>query len=83
MASISAGFGNLLDMFTYPLRHSHYLELVNPLWTQHVLKARVVGVWDDTADTRTLTLRPGRGWRSHRPGQFVRLGVPIDGMRHT
>ncbi|MES2016061.1 MAG: ferredoxin reductase [Pseudomonadota bacterium] len=70
-------------MFAYPLRHSHYLELVNPLWTEHVLKARVVGVWDDTADTRTLTLRPGRGWRSHRAGQFVRVGVPIDGKRHT
>ncbi|MES3025366.1 MAG: ferredoxin reductase [Pseudomonadota bacterium] len=83
MASLGTGFGTLLDMFSYPLRHSHYLELVNPLWTQHVLKARVEGVWDDTADTRTLTLRPGRGWRSHRAGQFVRLGVPIDGMRHT
>ena len=83
MTSIRTAIASLADMFAYPLRHSHYLELVNPLWTQHVLKARVVSVWDDTADTRTLTLRPGRGWRSHRAGQFVRLGVPIDGKRHT
>lgn len=83
MTSIRTAIASLADMFAYPLRHSHYLELVNPLWTQHVLKARVVGVWDDTADTRTLTLRPGRGWRTHRAGQFVRLGVPIDGKRHT
>ena len=83
MISIRTAFAGLADMFAYPLRHSHYLELVNPLWTKHVLKARVVGVCDDTADTRTLTLRPGRGWRSHRAGQFVRLGVPIDGKRHT
>lgn len=83
MTSVRAALANLADMFAYPLRHSHYLELVNPLWTRHVLKARVVGVWDDTGDTRTLTLRPGRGWRDHRAGQFVRLGVPIEGKRHT
>ena len=83
MTSIRTALASLADMFAYPLRHSHYLELVNPLWTRHVLKARVVGVWDDTADTRTLTLRPGRGWRSHRAGQFVRVGVPIEGKRHT
>lgn len=83
MTSIRNAITGLADMFAYPLRHSHYLELVNPLWTKHVLMARVESVWDETADTRTLTLRPGRGWRSHRAGQFVRLGVPIEGKRHT
>lgn len=83
MRSIRTALAGLADMFAYPLRHTHYLELVNPLWTKHVLKARVVRVWDDTADTRTLTLRPGRGWRSHRAGQYVRVGVPIGGKRHT
>jgi ferredoxin-NADP reductase len=83
MTSIRTALASLADMFAYPLRHSHYLELVNPLWTRHALMARVVAVWDDTADTRTLTLRPGRDWRSHRAGQFVRVGVPVDGKRHT
>ena len=66
-----------------PLRPSHYLELVNPLWSSHTLRARVETVWDETRDARTLTLRPGRGWRGHRAGQFVRLGTSIGGMRHT
>ncbi len=66
-----------------PLRPSHYLELVNPLWSSHDLKARVEAVWDETRDVRTLTLRPGRGWRAHRAGQHVRVGVALDGMRHT
>ncbi len=70
------------DLFASPLRTSHYLELVNPLWTTHKLQARVVAVWDETASARTLTLRPGRGWRRHRAGQHVRLGVPIGGMHH-
>src|SRR2546428_13950217 len=73
----------LPDLFAWPLRTSHYLELVNPLWTTHKLQARVVSVWDETASARTLTLRPGRNWRSHRAGQHVRLGVPVGGMHHT
>lgn len=72
-----------LGMFFTPLRASHYLELVNPLWNSQRLQARVEGVWDETADCRTLTLRPGKGWRKHRAGQHIRVGVMIDGMRHT
>lgn len=70
-------------MFAYPLKFSHYVELINPLWTNHSLQARVEQVWDETKDSRTITLRPGRGWRSHRAGQHIRVGVPIGGMRHT
>jgi len=71
------------DAFAWPLRTSHYLELVNPLWTTHALQARVEKVWDETADARTITLKPGRNWRSHRPGQHLRIGVPIAGMHYT
>ncbi|ROH90831.1 ferredoxin reductase [Stagnimonas aquatica] len=71
------------DAFAWPLRTSHYLELVNPLWTTHALQARVESVWDETADARTITLKPGRNWRSHRPGQHLRIGVPIGGMHYT
>jgi ferredoxin-NADP reductase len=76
-------FTTLTDAFAWPLRTSHYLELVNPLWTTHALQARVEKVWDETADARTLTLRPGRNWRSHKPGQHLRVGVPIGGMHYT
>ena len=76
-------FSHFVDMFAYPLRLSHYLELINPLWTRHHLQAKVVKVWDETKDSRTITLQPGRGWRDHRAGQYIRVGVPIDGLRHT
>jgi ferredoxin-NADP reductase len=76
-------FRGITDMFAWPLRTSHYLELVNPLWTTHALRARVQAVWDDTRDARTLTLRPGRGWRTHRAGQYVRVAVPVDGTHHV
>jgi stearoyl-CoA 9-desaturase NADPH oxidoreductase len=71
------------DSFAYPLRTSHYVELVNPLWASHGLQAKVVAVWDETKDARTLTLKPGINWRSHRAGQHVRVGIPIGGMHHT
>lgn len=81
--SIFSRLTEVSDMFAWPLRTSHYLELVNPLWTTHKLQARVVSVWDETASARTLTLQPGRNWRNHRAGQHVRLGVPIGGMHHA
>ena len=73
----------LADLYTYPLRLSHYVELVNPLWTTHQLQARVVQVWDETRDARTLTLKPGLNWRTHRAGQHVRVGVPVEGRHYT
>jgi len=80
---LTARLGAIADLFAWPLKTSHYLELVNPLWTTHALQARVEAVWDETRDARTLTLRPGRAWRGHRAGQHVRLGVPIDGRHYT
>ncbi len=73
----------LADLYTYPLRLSHYVELVNPLWTTHQLQARVVAVWDETRDARTLTLKHGRNWRGHRAGQHVRVGVSVDGRQYS
>ena len=34
----------------------------------------------ETDDAATLVIRPGWGWRyDHRPGQFVGIGVQVDG----
>jgi len=66
-----------------PLVPSHYVALLRPLAATHTRRARVEAVCDETADTRTLTLRPGRGWRSHRPGQHVRITLAIAGRLAT
>ena len=73
----------ITDYFAYPLRTSHYVELVNPLWTTHTLQARIEKVWDETKDARTLTLRPGLNWHNHRAGQHIRVGIPVGGMHYT
>ena len=36
----------------------------------------------ETRDCVTVWLRPGRAWPTHLPGQYVRVGVDVDGVRH-
>ncbi|QNG21243.1 ferredoxin reductase [Rhodococcus triatomae] len=60
-----------------------YLELIAPSVTARELRAEVVRAERRTADTITLTLRPTRQWRGFEAGQFVQLGVVVDGVRHT
>ena len=73
----------IANYFSYPLRVSHYVELVKPLWASHKLQARVIDVWDETKGARTITLQPSAQWRQHRAGQHVRIGILIDGQQYT
>lgn len=67
---------------TTPLLPQDYLELVDPLRLSARLRGRIVERRIETPDAATLLIRPGRGWRAHVPGQYVRLGVDVDGVRH-
>ena len=67
---------------TTPLLPDDYLTLVNPLWSTRELRGRVEKVQRETADAATLVVRPGWGWTGHRAGQYVGVGVEIDGVRH-
>ena len=64
-----------------------YLELVNPMWAATEVRARVVDIVRETAGRRTrvatLTLQPTSTWRGHRAGQYVQVGVEINGARRT
>ncbi len=68
-------------LFT-PLLPDDYLELVNPLWSTREVRARVERVQRETADAVTVVLRPGWGWTGHSAGQYVRVGVSVDGVQH-
>lgn len=74
---------SLLEAMATPHPLDRYLELVDPMATVRDLRARIVAVRRRTPDTVTLTLRPSRQWRGHRAGQFVQVGVVVDGVRHT
>lgn len=60
-----------------------YLELFNPLWSVHEVRAEVVASVCETADATTLRLRPNRNWLGARAGQYIRIGVELDGVRRT
>ena len=77
-----ATVGRLAGALTTPLLPADYLGLVAPLTLGADLKGRIIGRRAETADATTLLIRPGRGWRPHTPGQYVRLGVDVDGVRH-
>ncbi len=58
------------------------LAHVHPTWSLGRIKARVLAVVDETADTKTFVLRPNRNWPGFRAGQHVGVEVEIDGVRH-
>jgi ferredoxin-NADP reductase len=67
---------------TTPLLPDDYLGLINPLWSARELRGRVEAVQPEAAGAATVVIRPGRGWAGHRAGQYIRVGVDIEGVRH-
>ncbi|MCZ4553042.1 ferredoxin reductase [Gordonia rubripertincta] len=65
-----------------PLEPDDYLEMINPLWTTKELRGRIEEVRPEGADAATVWIRPGYQWPGHKPGQYVRLGLVIDGVFH-
>jgi ferredoxin-NADP reductase len=68
-------------LFT-PLLPDDYLELINPLWSTRELRGRIERIERETADTVTVVIRPGYEWMGHQPGQYLRIGVVVDGVHH-
>ncbi|MCB1327044.1 MAG: ferredoxin reductase [Spirochaetales bacterium] len=82
LLSIKDRLLRFLDLFTYPRSFSDYAGLIG-IGRSGELRARVVGFSDETPDSRTIFLRPGRAWKGHQPGQFLELAVPVQGVRHS
>jgi len=58
------------------------LDLFHPLRRGADLRARIVAVRAETADAATIELKPGKDWAGHVPGQYIRIGIDVDGRRH-
>ena len=59
-----------------------YLELINPLWSTRELRGKIEEIRHETEDAATVLIRPGYDWPGHQPGQYLRIGIDIDGVRH-
>ena len=68
--------------FTSPLLPDDYLELINPLWSTRELRGEIESIDRETPDAATVVIRPGYEWMGHEPGQYLRIGIDIDGRRH-
>ncbi|MCM4076499.1 ferredoxin reductase [Paractinoplanes hotanensis] len=79
--NLRSGAWRVVELITTPVVPTDYLDVIAPLRNAQVLRAKIDAVRPETENSVTLVLRPGRGWRTHRPGQYVRVGVDVDGVR--
>jgi ferredoxin-NADP reductase len=71
-----------ISAFTSPLLPDDYLELINPLWSTRELRGRVEELNREAGGATTVLIRPGHAWPGHEPGQYLRIGFDVDGVRH-
>ena len=67
---------------TTPLVPDDYLELLNPMWSTRELRGLIQEVRPETEDASTVVIKPSVPWRGHWPGQYLRIGVELNGIRH-
>jgi ferredoxin-NADP reductase len=72
----------VLGALSSPLLPDDYLELVNPLWSTRELRGRIESIRPETREAATVTIKPGYRWGGHQPGQYLRIGLDIEGVRH-
>jgi ferredoxin-NADP reductase len=81
VASLLRQAARLAERATTPLLPADYLDLVDPLRRGADLRGRIVDVQPETTDAATIVIRPGADWAGHVPGQYVRSGIDVDGVR--
>jgi stearoyl-CoA 9-desaturase NADPH oxidoreductase len=72
----------LARAMTTPLMPDDYLALMNPAWSARELTGTIVSVRAETEQASTVVVRPSFRWPGHRPGQYLRIGVELNGIRH-
>jgi len=72
----------IASALTYPLHVADIAAVVDPRFSSKQLRATVTDVVPHGPRAATVRFRPGHGWRWHEAGQWVRVGVEIDGVRH-
>src|SRR5215210_1824860 len=71
-----------LSTFFTPLMPDDYLDMINPLWSTEELRGKVEKLERRTEDAVTIIIKPGADWERHEPGQYLRVGVIVEGVHH-
>ncbi|MBA2764229.1 MAG: ferredoxin reductase [Thermoleophilaceae bacterium] len=67
---------------TTPLVPDDYLGLMNPAWSARELTGTIERIKPETEQASTVVVRPNFPWPGHRPGQYLRIGAELNGIRH-
>lgn len=67
---------------TTPLLPDDYLGLLDPRWSTREATGTIVRVTPETDEASTVVIKPSHEWTGHKPGQYLRIGAEIDGVRH-
>ena len=81
MTSLRSRARQLAEAATTPLVPADFLDLFAPLRAGAELRGRIEQVRAETKDAATLVIRPGVDWAGHVPGQYLRIGIDVDGVR--
>jgi ferredoxin-NADP reductase len=86
LTSMQARAWRAAATLTTPLVPADYLDMLAPLAAPPIpgrapFRGRVEQVQAETAAAATLVIRTSRGWPGHNPGQYVRVGVDVAGVR--
>jgi len=74
-------FVRFAEAATTPLLPADYLDMVSPLRSGAELRGRIVQIIPETRDAATIVIKPGADWAGHVPGQYVRIGIDVNGVR--
>jgi ferredoxin-NADP reductase len=80
--SFRTAFRRVAEAAVTPLELGDVMDVFHPLRRGRAgLQGRIVSVTGETAESATILVKPGRDWAGHVPGQYVRVGVDVDGVR--
>src|SRR3954463_9883046 len=78
---LGARLRSVAEAAVTPLEIDDVLDVFHPLRRGAELRGRIVEVRPETTEAATIVIKPGRDWAGHQPGQYVRMGVDVDGVR--
>ena len=81
MSNLRTAVRRVAEAALTPMVPADVLDMVHPLRSGAELRARIEEIHPETADAATIVLRPGRDWAGHVPGQYIRIGIDVDGVR--
>ena len=69
-------------VMTNPLLPDDYFALIRPHWSTREVTGSVVRVVKENGDASTIVIKPDFPIAAHQPGQYLRIGMEINGIRH-